>query len=104
MSKLERVQCIKCKHVWIPRIEKIKECPHCRTRYWTRNPRYNYTKSAKVELLTCDKCGHVWRPRVVNTRKCPSCKTLLQKWRRDVHNSIDGDSDRMCNIHSEGIE
>jgi len=31
---MEKEQCSKCKHTWIPRVENPKECPKCKRRDW----------------------------------------------------------------------
>ena len=101
MHKIERLQCIKCKHVWVPRSSEVKQCPSCRTLSWTRDPRFNFVSKIELTDIVCDRCGYKWKPRVPNTRKCPSCKNVLTTWKKtnDIINRNTGDT---CDVHSEG--
>lgn len=33
---MEKTQCKRCMHFWIPRVEDIKECPKCKSRVWDK--------------------------------------------------------------------
>lgn len=32
-------KCLRCDYKWIPRIDKIKTCPKCKTRFWNLPPK-----------------------------------------------------------------
>lgn len=32
--KINRIQCFKCKHQWVPRKKDVRQCPKCKTAYW----------------------------------------------------------------------
>jgi len=32
--KINKLKCRKCKHEWIPRVEKVYVCPKCHTYLW----------------------------------------------------------------------
>ena len=38
--KLQKLQCLRCNHIWIPKKEIIVICPKCKSPYWDR-PRKN---------------------------------------------------------------
>jgi len=31
---MEKLQCRRCQHIWIPRVQEVKECPKCKSRIW----------------------------------------------------------------------
>lgn len=92
--------CVRCLHVWLPRISSIpKECPACKSPYWRRPRRPRPALEAlplegesqrreandghmpivKVEAFQCNRCKHTWLPRsfpkMEPPRTCPSCKS-----------------------------
>ena len=32
--RLNKVECKKCKHQWLPRKLDVRQCPKCKTAYW----------------------------------------------------------------------
>ena len=41
--KLKMLQCLRCLHQWVARVESPAVCPHCHSPYWNR-PRQTKTK------------------------------------------------------------
>ncbi len=33
---MEKLQCKRCNHEWLPRVEEVKECPKCKSRIWNK--------------------------------------------------------------------
>ncbi|MEK6909341.1 MAG: hypothetical protein AABX23_04795 [Nanoarchaeota archaeon] len=33
---INQLNCQRCNHIWIPRIEPVKECPKCKSRIWNK--------------------------------------------------------------------
>jgi uncharacterized OB-fold protein len=36
MVKLPTVKCLRCGHIWIPRVENPKWCSKCNSPYWNK--------------------------------------------------------------------
>lgn len=39
--KINKLKCCKCKHEWVPRVDKVTVCPNCHSYKWNDNPSEN---------------------------------------------------------------
>ena len=37
--EITRLECKRCGHVWIPKQEEVRICPHCKSPYWDKERR-----------------------------------------------------------------
>lgn len=34
--KINKLQCQRCKHEWMPRVEDVRQCPKCKSAWWDK--------------------------------------------------------------------
>jgi predicted nucleic acid-binding Zn-ribbon protein len=47
------MECKRCGHVWEPKVEVPKQCPHCKQYYYNRERQWERTSAP--EFITADK-------------------------------------------------
>lgn len=45
--KLNKLQCLKCGHIWVPRRPEVRQCTKCRTVFWDVKPENRYESKNK---------------------------------------------------------
>ena len=50
-SKIPKLICLKCEHIWYPRKPVVKQCPNCRTVYFNIDRGHLSKEKAKVAVL-----------------------------------------------------
>jgi predicted Zn-ribbon and HTH transcriptional regulator len=45
--KIKKLKCLRCGNEWVPRIEKVKLCPMCKSKYWNQIREENKEKENK---------------------------------------------------------
>ena len=43
--KIQKMNCKRCNHTWMPRQEEIRICPKCKSPYWDREKKQKKEKT-----------------------------------------------------------
>lgn len=58
VTKIKKIQCLRCPHSWTPRGTEVRICPACKSPYFDRPRRYDKKESAlepSEEVVTEDQ-------------------------------------------------